>query len=134
EARRTDISHTIHSADGVRAVRQISEGEGWVYELRLDGFRGQAINDHSGVRLYSRNGKNFTHKYPLVVAALTTALRPGTVLDGELVAFDLNGRPSFAAMQDAGADADVVFFAFDVLMHEGKDTKKLPLSERLGIL
>jgi bifunctional non-homologous end joining protein LigD len=105
-----------------------------VYELKLDGFRGQAINDHSGVRLYSRNGKDFTRKYPQVAASLTAALRPGTVLDGELVAFDRNGRPSFAAMQDAGADANVVFFAFDVLMREGKDTKTLPLSERLGIL
>ena len=115
-------------------VRQISEGEGWVYELKLDGFRGQAIRDQSGVRLYSRNGKDFTRKYPQVVASLTAALRPGTVLDGELVAFDLNGRPSFAAMQDADAASNVVFFAFDVLMHECKDTQTLLLSERLGIL
>lgn len=50
------------------------------------------------------------------------------------MAFDSHGRPSFAAMQDASADTNVVFFAFDVLWHEGKDTKQLPLSERLDVL
>ena len=115
-------------------VRWISDGPGWAYELKLDGFRGQAIRDQRGLRLYSRNGKDFTRKYPQVVAALSAVLRPGTVLDGELVAFDKIGRPSFAAMQDAGADTKVVFFAFDVLMHECKDTKQLTLGERIGIL
>ena len=115
-------------------VRGISEEPGWAYELKLDGFRGQAIRDQRGLRLYSRNGKDFTRKYPQVVAALSAVLRPGTVLDGELVAFDEIGRPSFAAMQDAGGDSNVVFFAFDVLMHEGEDTKQLTLGERIGIL
>jgi hypothetical protein len=46
-----------------------------VYELKLDGFRGQAIRDQSGVRLYSRNGKDLTRIYPQVVASLTAALR-----------------------------------------------------------
>jgi len=115
-------------------VRQIPGVPGWVYELKLDGYRGQAIRDSSGVKLYSRNGKDFAWKYPRVVASLSAALPTGTVLDGELVAFDLTGRPSFAAMQDANADSNVVFFAFDILAHGAKDTKQLPLSKRLDIL
>jgi ATP-dependent DNA ligase len=59
------------------AVSSIPEGPSWVYELKLDGFRGQAIRDHRGIRLYSRNGKDFTRKYPHVAAALSPeAKRP----------------------------------------------------------
>jgi bifunctional non-homologous end joining protein LigD len=115
-------------------VDRIPQERGWVYELKLDGFRGQAVSDEDGIRLYSKNGKDFTRKFPQVTAALKTALQPGTALDGELVAFDKTGRPSFAAMQDANAKTNVVFFVFDILQSRGKDTKQLPLSERLGLL
>jgi DNA ligase D-like protein (predicted ligase) len=115
-------------------VSKIPDNPGWVYELKLDGFRGQAIRDQDGVRLYSRNGKNFTNRLPRLVAALKTALQPGTALDGELVALDKKGHPSFAAMQDASSDTEVVFFVFDVLESHGADTKGLSLSERLAVL
>lgn len=115
-------------------VDRIPEERGWVYELKLDGFRGQAVRDDDGVRLYSKNGKDFTRKYLQMTAALKTALPPGTALDGELVAFDKTGRPSFAAMQDANAETNVVFFVFDILQSHGKDTKQLPLGERLALL
>jgi bifunctional non-homologous end joining protein LigD len=65
---------------------------------------------------------------------LKTALQPGTVLDGELVAFDKTGQPTFAAIKVATAETNVVFFVFDVLQSHGKDTKQLPLSERLALL
>jgi bifunctional non-homologous end joining protein LigD len=115
-------------------VHRIPDQPGWVFELKLDGFRGQAVRDEDGLRLYSKNGKDFTGKFPKVIAALKTALQPGTALDGELVAFDKTGRPSFAAMQDASAETNVVFYVFDVLQSRGKDTKQLPLSERLALL
>lgn len=86
------------------------------------------------MRLYSKNGKDFTRKFPQVTAALKPALQPGTALDGELVAFDKTGRPSFAVMQDANAETNVVFFVFDILQSHGKDTKQLPLRERLALL
>ena len=85
----------------------LPESPYWVYELKLDGFRAQAIRDHDRVRLYSRNGKDFSGKFPQVVAALSTALPVGTALDGELVAFNQSGRPSFRAMQDANRDTTV---------------------------
>ena len=100
-------------------------------ELKLDGFRGQAIHDRSGVHLYSKNGKDFDRKFPLVATALGEALPLGTALDGELVAFDGTGQPSFAAMQDANAETNVVFFVFDVLTDRWKDVRHLPLSKRL---
>ncbi|WP_162601243.1 hypothetical protein [Occallatibacter savannae] len=67
-----------------------------MYELKLDGFRGQAIRDRDGVHLFSKNGKDFSKKFPKVFAALGKALPVGTAVDGELVAFGEDGRPSFS--------------------------------------
>jgi bifunctional non-homologous end joining protein LigD len=86
------------------------------------------------VRLLSRNGKDLTKRFQKVAAALADALRPGTVIDGELVALDSNGNASFNALQNARADSAIVFYAFDVLTHRGEDVKALPLSDRLSIL
>ena len=116
------------------SVNRLPEGPDWVYELKLDGYRAQVIRDKNGVHLYSRNGKDFSRKFPLVFAVLKDALPIGTALDGELVAFDENGAPSFNALQNATSDTNVVFFAFDVLTHQGKDVKALPLSERHALL
>ena len=115
-------------------VNSLPDGPEWVHELKLDGFRGQAIHDESGVHLYSRNGKDFARKFPLVLAALKNALPLGTAFDGELVAFDENGQPSFNAIQNANSETNVVFFVFDVLTHRWEDVKHLPLSERLPLL
>jgi bifunctional non-homologous end joining protein LigD len=115
-------------------VGKIPEGEAWVYELKLDGYRAQAIRDGAAVRVLSRRGKDLTKKYPLVSRDLMDAIKVGTVLDGELVAFDDEGQPSFNALQNAAAGTRVVFFAFDVLVSEGKDVKALPLRERKNLL
>jgi bifunctional non-homologous end joining protein LigD len=115
-------------------VGKIPEGDAWVYELKLDGYRAQAIRDGAAVRLLSRRGKNLTKKYPLVSRDLLDAIKVGTVLDGELVAFDDEGQPSFNALQNAAPGTHVVFFAFDVLVSEGKDVKALPLRERKHLL
>jgi ATP-dependent DNA ligase len=115
-------------------VNELRESPDWVYELKLDGFRGQAIRDGRGVHLLSKNGKDFSKKFPKVCAALKDALPPGTAVDGELVAFDESGRPSFNAIQNASAETNIVFFVFDILVNRWKDVKHLPLSERLPLL
>jgi bifunctional non-homologous end joining protein LigD len=108
--------------------------EVWVYELKLDGYRAQAIRDKRGVHLFSKNGKDFSKKFPQVFAALKDALPLGTAVDGELVAFDESGHPSFNAIQNASAETNIVFFVFDVLVNRWRDVKHLPLSERLPLL
>ena len=115
-------------------VARIPEGDSWGYELKLDGYRAQAIRDRDGVRLLSRNGKDLTRKYPLVSRDLLEAIEPNTALDGELVAFDDEGKLSFNALQNATARTHVVFFAFDILMSEGKDVKSSPLRDRKALL
>jgi len=115
-------------------VNELPESPDWVYELKLDGFRGQAIRDNRGVRLLSKNGKDFSNRFPQVCAALKEALPLGTAVDGELVAFDERGYPSFNAIQNASAATNIVFFAFDILVDRWRDVKQLPLSERLPLL
>lgn len=115
-------------------VAKIPEGDAWVYELKLDGYRAQAIRDHASVRLLSRNGKDLTRKYPRVTRDLLEAIEADTALDGELVAFNDEGRASFNLLQNAASGTNVVFFAFDILVSEGKDVKRLPLRERKELL
>jgi bifunctional non-homologous end joining protein LigD len=115
-------------------VERIPEGEDWIYELKLDGYRAQAIRDSKGVRVLSRNGKDLTKKYPQLVKGLNDTIAADTALDGELVAFDDAGLPSFNALQNATRHTNVVFFAFDVLVSEGKDVKGLPLRARKELL
>jgi bifunctional non-homologous end joining protein LigD len=112
-------------------VDHLPDGPGWVYELKLDGYRGQAIRDRGGLRLLSRNGKDLSKRFSAAFSALNEAL-PLPV--GELVAFDESGQPSFNAIQNTDAETNVVFFVFDVLFHQWKGVKLLPLSERLTLL
>jgi DNA ligase D-like protein (predicted ligase) len=115
-------------------VNELPDNPDWVYELKLDGFRGQAIHDRKGVRLLSKNGKDFSKKFPQVFAALADAFPMGTAVDGELVAFDESGQPSFNAIQNADAKTNVVLFVFDVLVNRWRDVKYLALSDRLILL
>ena len=79
----------------------LPEGPNWIYELKLDGYRALAIKTGRKVQLRSRNDNDFTGKYPLIVKALA-ALPDETVIDGELVALDGSGRPSFNTLQNHG--------------------------------
>ena len=115
-------------------VARIPEGDSWVYELKLDGYRAQAIRDQAGVRLLSRRGKDLSRKYPLVTRDLVDAIEVDTALDGELVAFDGQGRLSFNALHNAELGTHVVYFAFDILVSEGQDVKRLPLRDRKDLL
>jgi ATP-dependent DNA ligase len=93
-------------------VGRIPEGDAWVYELKLDGYRAQAIRDGAGVRLLSRRGKDLTKKHPRVSRDLLGALNVGTVLDGELVAFDDEGRLSFQCSAECSVWNPCRFFRF----------------------
>lgn len=115
-------------------VANLPDGPGWVYELKLDGYRGQAFRDHRGVHLLTRRGKDFSRKFARVFDAMKDSIPIGAAVDRELVAFEETGQLSFNALQNADADTNVVFFAFDILMHNWRDTKHLPLGERKALL
>jgi DNA ligase D-like protein (predicted ligase) len=116
------------------AVERLPESREWRYELKLDGFR--AIGRKAGrtPQLWSRNQKNFARRFPTLVKALT-ALPDDTVIDGEVVALDERGRPSFDLLQGLGTgEPFIVLYAFDLLMLCGRDVRGWPLEERRGEL
>lgn len=76
----------------------------WLYELKLDGYRAIAFKRDGTVHLRSRNDNDFSVRYPGVIKALAK-LPDNTVIDGEVVAFDQDGRPSFNALQNYGSSS-----------------------------
>ena len=116
-------------------VSALPEGPDWSYEIKLDGYRAQALSDGTNTQLLSRNGKDLGKRFPAVLAALSKAIPSGSILDGELVALDASGKPSFGLIQNsATSGASFVFFAFDLLQLAGTDLTRKPLVERQGHL
>jgi DNA ligase D-like protein (predicted ligase) len=112
----------------------LPEGPNWGYELKLDGYRAIAFKAGGKVQLRSRNNKDFNLRYPAVVKALAK-LPDDTVIDGELVAFDENGRPSFNALQNYGASTTpVAYYLFDVMILGGRDVMRERLDTRRSLL
>jgi bifunctional non-homologous end joining protein LigD len=117
-----------------RSTAQLPEGPLFAYEHKLDGFRAQAIKSGGKVELRSRNNKDFNRKYPTIVKALA-AMPDETVIDGEVVALDPSGRPSFNALQNFGAGAaTIVFYAFDPMVVNGRDVTSERLTARRALL
>jgi DNA ligase D-like protein (predicted ligase) len=112
----------------------LPEGPNWAYELKLDGYRALAIKTDGKVHLRSRNNKDFNNRYPAVAKAVAP-LPDETVIDGEVVALDESGRPSFNILQNHGSSgAPIVYYVFDVLVLEGRDVMAEPLSARRELL
>src|SRR5216684_2262734 len=93
----------------------LPEGNAWQYELKFDGYRALAIKTGGTILLRSRNDNDFSLRYPDIARALSS-LANETVLDGEVVAIDASGKPSFNALQNHAAEAALHFFVFDVLI------------------
>ena|SRR5947209_2838104 len=115
-------------------AEKLPEGSDWAYELKLDEYRAIAYKSGKKVFLRSRNDKDFTLRYTSITNALKD-LPDGTVIDGEVVALDETGRPAFNGLQNYGsAKAPLFYFAFDVMMLEGKNVIDEPLSRRRQLL
>lgn len=113
-------------------VDVLPEGPEWSYELKLDGYRALIIKDGASIRIRSRNDKDLMQMYPAVAAVGRRLEADQVVIDGEIVAVDEQGRPSFQALQHRGTHPKhtIVFYAFDLLHLNGEDTKVLPLKAR----
>jgi hypothetical protein len=81
------------------AVRKLPEGAAWSYELKFDGYRALGMKTDDKVRLLSRNGKDFTKRFAMIAVALER-LPDETVIDGEIIAYGADGRPSFNVPQN----------------------------------
>ena len=106
----------------------------WEYQLKLDGYRAIAFKTRGRVHLRSRNNNDFSIRYPAIVQGLAK-LPDETVIDGEVIALDEDGRPSFSVLQNCGSSkAPVVYFVFDLMMLAGQDVMNQPLTTRRRLL
>ena len=113
---------------------ELPSGPEWSYELKLDGYRGLAIKTGGRRKLLSRNGKDLSTRFPEITRVLQP-LPDDTMIDGEIVALDAEGRPSFSLLQNSrGRGHTIAFYAFDLLFLAGEDVKGLPLEARRQIL
>jgi bifunctional non-homologous end joining protein LigD len=124
------------------AVEKPFDSPEWVFEIKWDGYRAVAFIRNGKVRLVSRNQIEMTLKYPELSGLPSQVKAKEAVIDGEVVALDEEGRPSFSLMQQrsgfrpggkriAGlAGVPVIYFAFDLLYADGYDLRRVPLEQR----
>ena len=114
------------------------EGNHWLHEIKFDGYRLLAFVSHGEVRLRTRNGNDWTHKFPSIQAQLARLKVESAVLDMEAVVLDAGGKSSFQALQHAlgegGNSQTISAFVFDLLDLNGKDLTGEPLSARKKLL
>lgn len=117
-----------------KLASNIPRGTNWQYELKFDGYRALAIKRGRRVKLFSRRGNLLNSQYPEIAKAFDF-LPDNTVVDGEVVALDESGRPSFAALQRFRSRTQPrYFYAFDLLAFDGREVRNLRLSERRYLL
>jgi bifunctional non-homologous end joining protein LigD len=112
-----------------RLVKEPPTGPDWLHEVKFDGFRLQAHKLGAEVRLFSRNGKDFTDRYPSVVAAVLHLGTKSAVIDGELVSCDPEDRPDFYALMRRRTSGLCVW-CFDLLTLNGQDLRPVALEQR----
>jgi bifunctional non-homologous end joining protein LigD len=115
-------------------TNKLMEGANWQYKVKLDGYRAIAFKSGGNVHLRSRNDKDFNHRYPAIMKALS-AMPDETIIDGEILALDSSGRPSFNALQNYGSSQrPILYYVFDVTVLAGQDIMGEPLKRRRGLL
>ncbi|MDZ4286818.1 MAG: non-homologous end-joining DNA ligase [Prosthecobacter sp.] len=120
-----------------RLVATPPAGDGWIYEIKFDGFRALALKGGAEAQLLSRTENDLGAKFPEVLEAVQQLSARDCVIDGEIVAMDAKGRSSFQMLQafELGqARPPLCFYAFDLPRLDGKDLRGLPLTERKELL
>ena len=114
-------------------VEEAPSGNQWLHELKFDGYRLLCQLNRKQVRLWTRNQKDWTTKFPSIAKALQALKVKNAILDGEVVALDSSGRASFQKLQQSinrNSAAGLIFHAFDLIYLEGFNLTKVPLLER----
>ncbi|HVT41166.1 MAG TPA: DNA ligase D [Gemmatimonadaceae bacterium] len=120
--------------------------DGWLFELKLDGYRLLASKFRGEALLLTRNGNDYTAVFPEIARAIKAIPLDECIVDGEVVVMDDQGKPSFARLQQRGrlsspidirraaVELPAIFFAFDLLAFEDFDLRPLPLTQRKAML
>ena len=124
------------------SVDEPFDGDDWLFEIKWDGYRAIAFIEDGRVRLISRNQNELTARYPELHDMAKLVKAKTTILDGEVVALDDEGRASFSLMQQrtgfrpgggrgkTNTEVPVLYYAFDLLYLDGYDWRRMPLEER----
>jgi bifunctional non-homologous end joining protein LigD len=107
-------------------------GPGWIHEIKHDGFRILARKDATGVRLITRNGNDFSSRFPLIATAVAELPVRSCLIDGEAIVCDENGLADFELIRRDGERAELC--AFDLLELDGRDLRHRPIEERKELL
>jgi bifunctional non-homologous end joining protein LigD len=105
----------------------------WIYEIKFDGYRAIALRGGNQTRILSQNQKDLGKKFQVIADSIAALNVQDAVIDGEIVALDDKGRPSFQLLQgfDMGlVRPPIAFYAFDLLRLNGEDLRGLPIEER----
>ena len=112
-------------------VDSVPVGENWLFEMKYDGYRCLAAIAGNSVRLYTRNGLDWTEQFGALVEPLQKLKIGPALIDGEICAFDDKGRTDFTTLKNVLSNGGrLEYFAFDLLETDGEDLTKLPLVER----
>lgn len=109
----------------------------WLYEIKFDGYRMLARIRDGEVRLFTRNGNDWTERLPRQVKALQALKLKDSWLDGEVVSLNADGLPDFQALQNAfdiGRSLDIVYYLFDAPFLDGQDLRNVAVEERRAAL
>jgi bifunctional non-homologous end joining protein LigD len=109
-------------------------GPNWIHEIKHDGFRILARRGPVGVRLITRNGNDFTHRFPLIEMAVKSLPVRSCLIDGEAVVCDQNGLAVFELIRGHRTHAGAVLCAFDLLELDGEDLRRQPIEKRWHLL
>src|SRR5215510_3133557 len=116
-------------------AKNVPTGNSWVHEVKFDGYRVQAHKIGSRVVIFSRNGHDFTERFPSVAQLLHELPAKAAVLDGEVVASDADGRPNFGWLHVRWTRPGAIhLWAFDLLALNGRDLRLQPLVKRQACL
>ncbi|AZO47761.1 MAG: ATP-dependent DNA ligase [Mesorhizobium sp.] len=112
------------------------EGDGWIHEVKFDGYRSQIVRDVDGVRIFSRRGLDWTAKYRDLANAASELEAEDAIIDGEVIVTNEAGLSDFKALRKAitSRQQDLYFVAFDLLHLNGHDLRDIALEDRREIL
>ena len=102
----------------------------WIHEIKHDGYRLIIQRDGKRVRLWTRNGHDWSDRFPLISEAALRNRNTSFVIDGEAVLLGVDGRSDFNGLHSRKHDHEVEFYAFDILVSDDQDVRKLPLRMR----
>jgi bifunctional non-homologous end joining protein LigD len=111
-------------------IKSPPSGPGWIHEIKHDGFRIMARRDARGVRLITRQGNDFTKRFPAAVKTLEALKARSCLIDGEVIVTDASGLAVFDHLRRTNGHEVAVLCAFDLIELDGEDLRLMPIEDR----